>query len=122
VQLIIAQRLLRVVCQNCRTPLDIPDAALAAEGFSEEEIRAGVQIYGAVGCNLCTGGYRGRTGVFEMMPVTEEMGYSMMSGGTDADIARLADEGGMWSLRRSGLAKVKAGITTLDEVYRVTIE
>ncbi|MGH8426771.1 MAG: type IV-A pilus assembly ATPase PilB [Gammaproteobacteria bacterium] len=122
VHLIIAQRLLRILCQTCRKPLDIPPETLAAEGFSEEEIRAGVQVYGAVGCHQCTGGYRGRTGVFEMMPVTEEMGYAMMSGGNDADIARLANKDGMWSLRRSGLAKVKAGITTLDEVYRVTIE
>ncbi|HEX5314670.1 MAG TPA: type IV-A pilus assembly ATPase PilB [Gammaproteobacteria bacterium] len=122
VRLIIAQRLLRVLCAHCRTPLEIPREALLAEGFDDGDVAAGLRIYGAVGCAQCTGGYRGRTGVFEMMPVTDEMSYAVMKGEGDADIAKLAREAGVWNLRRSGLAKVKAGITTLDELHRVTVE
>ena len=122
VQLIIAQRLLRLLCKNCRRPLEIPDETLRAEGFTEEEIADGIRVYGPEGCRECTGGYKGRTGVFEVMPVSEEMGHAMMAGGSDADIERLAREDGVWDLRRSGLAKVKAGLTSLDELHRVTTE
>lgn len=122
VQLIIAQRLLRQLCQQCRKPLDVPAEALAKEGFTPEEIKEGIQVYGPIGCPQCNNGYKGRTGIFEVMPVTEEMGQAIMADAGDADLARLARESGVWDLRRSGLAKVKAGVTTLDELHRVTTE
>jgi len=122
VNLVIAQRLVRRLCQHCRKPVDIPPEALEKEGFTQEEIEQGLKIYGPVGCPQCNNGYKGRTGIFEVMDVDEEMGQAIMRGAGDAELAKLARANGVWDMRRSGLEKIKAGMTTLDEVHRVTTE
>ncbi len=122
VHLIIAQRLVRTLCQHCRKPLDIPREALEKEGYTAEELDAGFKIYGPKGCSQCNNGYRGRTGIFEVMPVTEEMEQAFMRGADDVEIAGIARAAGVWDMRRTGLAKAKAGITSLDEIHRVTID
>ena len=122
VSLIIAQRLARRLCKNCRTKLEIPEEALLKEGFTEEEIATGIQIYGPVGCTQCTDGYKGRTGIYEVMPVSEEIGRIIMTGGSVHDIKDQATLEGVWGLRKSGLKKVMDGITSLDEINRVTVD
>ena len=99
---------------------DVPAEALLKEGFTEEEIREGIQVYKPVGCDKCTKGYRGRIGVFEVMPVTDAMGKLIMEGANAIQIRDLARSEGLQDLRASGLAKVKAGITSLEEINRVT--
>ncbi len=122
VRLIIAQRLARKLCDNCKETLDIPEEALLTEGFEQQEIVAGLHIYGPVGCKSCDSGYKGRVGIFQVMPVSDAIGRIIMSSGNATDIADQAEKEGIWSLRKSALAKVKAGITSLEEVNRVTVE
>jgi type IV pilus assembly protein PilB len=122
VSLIIAQRLARRLCNTCKTKLDIPDEALLKEGFTPEEIATGLQIFGPVGCTQCTDGYKGRTGIYEVMPVSEEIGRIIMAGGSVLDIKEQAQREGVWGLRQSALKKVKDGITSLDEINRVTVD
>jgi type IV pilus assembly protein PilB len=122
VRLIIAQRLARKLCDNCKEVLDIPAEALRAEGFTKEDIDGGLRIYGAVGCKSCDAGYKGRAGIFQVMPVTDTIARIIMSGGNATDIADQAAKEGVWDLRKSALEKVKKGITSLDEVNRITIE
>ncbi|MGH8320457.1 MAG: type IV-A pilus assembly ATPase PilB [Gammaproteobacteria bacterium] len=122
VNLIIAQRLARKLCPRCKRPVKIPAEALLKEGFSEVEVRAGIEIFEPAGCNVCTDGYKGRSGVYQVMPVSEEMGRIIMQGGGAMQIAEQADKEGVWDLRRSGLNKVKAGFTSLAELNRVTTE
>jgi type IV pilus assembly protein PilB len=122
VSLIIAQRLARRLCNTCKAKLDIPAEALQKEGFTSEEIATGLQIFGPVGCTNCTDGYKGRTGIYEVMPVSEEIGRIIMTGGSVLDIKAQAAREGVWGLRQSALKKVKDGITSLDEVNRVTVD
>ncbi len=122
VSLIIAQRLARRLCDNCKEQRDVPKEALLKEGFSETDIEAGVTVFGPVGCNSCTDGYKGRAGIFQVMEVSEEMGRIIMEGGNALQIATQATKEGVWDLRRAGLEKVRSGITSLEEVNRVTIE
>ncbi|MEM7277417.1 MAG: type IV-A pilus assembly ATPase PilB [Pseudomonadota bacterium] len=122
VSLIIAQRLARKLCDNCKEQRDIPKEALKKEGFSDADIAAGVTVFGPVGCNSCTDGYKGRAGLFQVMEVTEEMGRIIMEGGNAMQIAQQAEKEGVWDLRRAGIEKVKNGITSLEEINRVTIE
>ena len=122
VRLIIAQRLARKLCDNCKEVLDIPAEALLAEGFTQADIDEGLRIYGPVGCKSCDSGYKGRAGIFQVMPVSETTARIIMSGGNATDIADQAAKEGIWDLRTAALAKVKAGLTSLDEVNRVTIE
>jgi type IV pilus assembly protein PilB len=122
VSLIIAQRLARRLCNTCKIKLDIPDEALLKEGFTPEEIATGLQIFGPVGCTQCTDGYKGRTGIYEVMPVSEEIGRIIMTGGSVIDIKEQAVREGVWGLRQSALKKVKDGITSLDEINRVTVD
>jgi type IV pilus assembly protein PilB len=122
VTLIIAQRLARKLCNNCKTPIEMPPEALLKEGFTEEEIAEGIKIYKPVGCSQCTDGYKGRTGIYQVMPVTEAIQKIILQGGTAVDIAEQAAAEGIWDLRKSGLAKVKAGITSLEEVNQCTVE
>ncbi len=119
VHLIIAQRLVRRLCDACKKPLDIPEKALLASGFEEDQIDD-VQMFGPEGCNACTEGYRGRVAVFQVMPVSEEMGNIIMEGCTEHDIENMARMEGAVGLRRAGLMKVQQGITSLEEVERVT--
>ncbi len=120
--LIIAQRLARRLCQNCRELLDIPADALRKEGFPEEAIANGLRVFGPRGCDSCTDGYKGRIGVYQVMPVTDEIGRLIMAGGNAHDIADAAKRNNIWDLRRSGLAKVMSGLTSIEEINSVTIE
>lgn len=122
VSLIIAQRLARKLCDNCKEVKDIPREALEKEGFSAEELSAGVTIFGPKGCKLCNGGYKGRLGIFQVMEVSETMGRIIMEGGNAMQIADQAAQEGVIDLRQAGLNKVKGGVTSLEEINRVTIE
>jgi type IV pilus assembly protein PilB len=121
VNLIMAQRLARRLCPHCKKPIDIPKHALLKAGFREEDLN-GLVIYGAVGCDACNGGYKGRVGIYQVMPVTPAIGEIIMRGGNQLDIQKQAEKEGVPDLRRSGLKKVKDGVTTLDEVERATNE
>src|SRR5512138_613806 len=103
VSLIIAQRLARRLCNSCKAPMKIPREALLKEGFGEEEIANGLQVFQAVGCTQCTDGYKGRTGIYEVMPVSEEIGRIIMGGGSVLDIKQQALREGVWGLRYAGL-------------------
>jgi len=122
VNLIIAQRLARRLCNQCKKELDLPKEALLEEGFTEKEVAAGLKIYGPNGCDQCSGGYKGRVGIYQVMPVSEEMGRIIMEGGNSMQLAEQAKKEGIPDLRQSGLLKVKNGITSLDELNRVTKE
>jgi type IV pilus assembly protein PilB len=120
VMLIMAQRLARRLCNHCKAPEDIPREALKDEGFTDEEINEGLTIYRAVGCEHCNQGYRGRVGIFQVMPVSDAIGRIIMEGGNAMQLADQARREGVYDLRQSGLRKVKAGITSLEEINRVT--
>ena len=122
VSLIIAQRLARRLCGNCKEVRDVPKEALLKEGFTSDEIDAGISIFGPVGCNQCNEGYKGRLGIFQVMEVSEAMGRIIMEGGNAMQISDQAAKEGVIDLRRAGLNKVKDGVTSLEEVNRVTIE
>ena len=123
VSLIIAQRLARRLCSNCKQPLDLPHEALLREGFTEEQIAtAGFKVYKHVGCSQCTDGYKGRIGIYEVLPVTEAIGRIILEGGSAPHIRDQARKDGVWDLRTAGLKKVRDGLTTLEEVNRVTVE
>ncbi|MGA2562491.1 MAG: type IV-A pilus assembly ATPase PilB [Steroidobacteraceae bacterium] len=122
VSLIIAQRLARRLCQHCKQPLDVPAEALRKEGFQENDIASGIKIYAAKGCTNCTDGYKGRVGIYQVMEVSEELGRIIMAGGHAQNIAEQAVKEGVWDLRRSGLEKVRSGMTTLEEINSVTTE
>jgi type IV pilus assembly protein PilB len=122
VSLIIAQRLARRLCPNCKQPLDIPKEALLKEGFQEADVAAGLRIYVPKGCASCTDGYKGRVGIYQVLPVTESIARIILSGGSAVDIGAQAAKEGVWDLRRSGLEKVKQGLTSIQEVNSVTVE
>jgi type IV pilus assembly protein PilB len=122
VSLIIAQRLARRLCSQCKQPLDVPAEALRKEGFQESDIANGIRIYGPKGCSSCTDGYKGRVGLYQVMEVSEEIGRIIMTGGNALDITKQSAKEGVWDLRRSGLEKVRAGLTSLEEINSVTIE
>jgi type IV pilus assembly protein PilB len=122
VSLIIAQRLARRLCNNCKHLLDVPAEALRKEGFREDDITAGIKIYGPKGCSNCNEGYKGRVGIYQVMPVTEALGRIIMAGGNAIDIGDQAAKEGIWDLRRAGLEKVRQGLTSLEEINSVTIE
>jgi type IV pilus assembly protein PilB len=122
VSLIIAQRLARRLCDNCKELKEIPREALEKEGFTAEELDAGLSIFGPKGCKSCNDGYKGRLGIFQVMEVSETMGRIIMEGGNAIQIADQAALEGVIDLRQAGLNKVKDGVTSLEEINRVTIE
>jgi type IV pilus assembly protein PilB len=122
VSLIIAQRLARRLCDNCKEVRDIPREALEKEGFDVEDIENGLTMFGPKGCKSCNEGYKGRVGIFQVMEVSETMGRIIMEGGNAMQIADQAANEGVLDLRRAGLNKVKDGMTSLEEINRVTIE
>jgi type IV pilus assembly protein PilB len=123
VSLIIAQRLARRLCSSCKAPLDLPHDALLKEGFTEEQVaRSDFKVYKAVGCGQCTDGYKGRVGLYEVLPVTEAIGRIILEGGSAPHIRDQARQDGVWDLRTSGLKKCLDGLTSLEEVNRVTVE
>ena len=120
VNLIIAQRLARRLCTHCKKPVDIPKEALKKEGFTDKQIAKGITVYGPEGCDQCNEGYKGRVGIYQVMPVSEEMGRIIMEGGNAIQLADQAQKEGVPDLRQSSLKKVMDGLTSLDEVNRVT--
>jgi len=120
VLLIMAQRLARRLCPHCKEPEELPREVLLEEGFDAEDIEVGLEIFRAVGCHRCTNGYRGRVGIFQVMPVSEEISRLILEGGNARQIAEQSRLEGVADLRESGLRKVKAGITSLEEINRVT--
>ena len=120
VSLIIAQRLARRLCEHCKTVEDVPRAALEEEGFTEAQISAGITLYKAVGCDKCDNGYKGRVGIYQVLPVSEAIGRIIMENGNAMEIADQAKKEGIADLRESALKKVIAGVTSLEEINRVT--
>lgn len=120
--MITAQRLARRLC-SCKKPLSIPMEALIQAGFHESEINEGLQLYGPNGCDKCKGsGYKGRVGIYQVMPISEEIQRIIMTNGNSIDIAEQAQREGIKDLRQSGLLKVKQGLTSLEEVLATTNE
>ncbi|MFA7242376.1 MAG: type IV-A pilus assembly ATPase PilB [Sulfuricellaceae bacterium] len=120
--LITAQRLARRLCK-CKQPVDIPQEALLRAGFKEEELDGSWQPYGHGACDICKGtGYKGRVGIYQVMPISDEISRIIMKNGTAHDIADQAKREGVLDLRQSGLRKVKAGLTSLEEIEAVTNE
>jgi type IV pilus assembly protein PilB len=117
--LIIAQRLARKLCSHCKELIQIPKEAILQFGFKEEEL-ADLKLYAPKGCEQCNRGYKGRVGLYEVMPISKEMGALIMKNGSAIDIADQMDKEGFITLRRSGLNKVKLGLTSLEEINRVT--
>ncbi|MGI9259666.1 MAG: type IV-A pilus assembly ATPase PilB [Gammaproteobacteria bacterium] len=122
VSLIIAQRLARRLCSNCKQPIDVPKEALIKEGFSEKDVDEGITVFSAEGCNQCTNGYKGRLGIFQVLPVSEAIGRIIMEGGNSLQISDQSKVECIPDLRESGLKKVKDGLTSLEEINRVTID
>ncbi|MDP5035881.1 MAG: ATPase, T2SS/T4P/T4SS family, partial [Alishewanella sp.] len=119
VSLIIAQRLARRLCPKCKVQEDIPQAELLRQGYEEDEVH-NITIFKPVGCEHCTNGYKGRVGIYEVMPISPKMADIIMQNGNSIDIANQAKRDGINNLRRSGLLKAAAGVTSLAEVNRVT--
>jgi len=119
VTLVIAQRLARRL-HECKKPMDLPPQTLLDAGFSQEEIDAGLTIYEAVGCDNCNEGYKGRVGIYQVMPMLEDIQKIVLQGGNALQIAEVARKAGVNDLRASALLKVKNGVTSLAEIDRVT--
>ncbi|MEF3077245.1 type IV-A pilus assembly ATPase PilB [Methylobacter sp. Wu1] len=121
VNLIMAQRLARRLCEHCKKPADYPAKALVSAGFREEELD-NLQLFSPVGCEHCTNGYKGRVGIYQVMTLSEKMRSLILEGGNAMQLAEQAKSEGINDLRASGLNKVRMGITTLEEIDRVTKE
>ncbi|HSU20352.1 MAG TPA: type IV-A pilus assembly ATPase PilB [Variovorax sp.] len=120
--LITAQRLARRLCMVCREPVDVPRKALVEAGFRAEQLDGGWKPYRPVGCSSCNSGYKGRVGIYQVMPISEAIQEIILRDGSALDIARQAEADGVRSLRQSGLIKVVQGLTSLEEVLAVTNE
>jgi type IV pilus assembly protein PilB len=120
--LITAQRLARRLCPACKTPTDIPYETLVEAGFKEEDLDGSWAPYKPVGCSECNKGYRGRVGVYQVLPISEDMQTLILAGGTVLEIEKLALREGVRTLRQSGLNKVKQGVTSLEEILAITNE
>lgn len=120
VTLIMAQRLARRLCPHCKQPHHIPDNELLEMGYTHDEVTAGITLYKPMGCSECSNGYKGRVGIYEMMPMSENIANLIMDGGNSLQIAQMAIKEGMMTLYRSGLEKARIGVTSLAEVNRVT--
>jgi type IV pilus assembly protein PilB len=117
---IVAQRLLRRICAGCKAPVEVNPQALIEIGFKPEEAET-MTVYHGTGCTTCSGsGYKGRVALYEVMPISERIRDLILQGASTGEIKTAAIEGGMFTLRRSGLEKVKMGLTTVEEVVRVT--
>ncbi len=120
--LITAQRLARRLCPNCKAPLEVPRKALLEAGFNAEELDGSWTPYKPVGCSACNNGFKGRVGIYQVMPISEEIQRIILKGGTSLDIEQQSIREGVRTLRESGLLKVKQGVTSLEEVLSVTNE
>lgn len=121
IQLIIAQRLARRLCEHCKKPVELPKSIFEEEGFNEEEIAQGT-IFAAVGCENCTNGYAGRVGLYEVLKISETIGRAIMDGGNSLEILDVAKKEGFQTLHQSGMRKVLKGMTSLEEINRVTTD
>jgi type IV pilus assembly protein PilB len=120
VLLITAQRLARRLCA-CKTPVDVPQQTLFDAGFKKEDLDGSWTLYGPHGCERCKGtGFKGRVGIYQVMPISTEMQRLIMTGASSIDLAEQAAREGVRNLRESGLLKVKQGVTSLDEVLSTT--
>ena len=122
VSLIIAQRLARRLCTQCKQPMDIPEEALRKEGFTSDDVKDGLRLFAPKGCPSCTDGYKGRVGIYQVLPITDSIARLILAGGSAVEIGDQAAKEGVWDLRRSGLEKVRAGLTSLEEINSVTID
>ncbi|KQP23166.1 type IV-A pilus assembly ATPase PilB [Pseudorhodoferax sp. Leaf267] len=120
--LITAQRLARRLCPNCKTPVEIPRETLLESGFEPHELDGSWTAYRPVGCNMCNNGYKGRVGIYQVMPISEEIQRIILADGSALDIDKQAKREGVRSLRQAGLHKVKLGMTSLEEVLAVSNE
>lgn len=121
VNLIMAQRLARRLCEHCKKPADYPDSFLLEEGFKKEELRE-LKIFKAVGCDLCSSGFKGRVGIYQVMSLSDKMRSLILEGGNTMQLANQAIEDGINDLRTSGLNKVRQGLISIEELDRVTLE
>jgi type IV pilus assembly protein PilB len=122
VSLIIAQRLARRLCSQCKQPMDIPEEALLKEGFTHEDVKGGLRLFAPKGCSVCTDGYKGRVGIYQVLPISDSIARIILAGGSAVEIGDQATKEGVWDLRRSGLEKVRSGLTSLEEINSVTID
>lgn len=120
--LITAQRLARRLCPNCKTPIDIPKKVLIDAGYNDDELNDSWVSYRAVGCSMCNNGYKGRVGLYQVMPISEEIQRIILRDGNAMEIAEQAKREGVRTLRQAGLHKAKLGLTSLEEVLAVTNE
>ena len=120
--LITAQRLARRLCNACKAPADVPHEALVEAGYTDEELDGSWITYRPVGCSACNNGYKGRVGIYQVMPISEEIQRIILRDGSALEIAEQARNEGVRSLRASGLYKAKLGLTSLEEVLAVTNE
>ena len=122
VLLITAQRLARKLCENCKAPADYPRDAMLRAGFKAEDLDGNWKPFRAVGCSMCNNGYKGRVGIYQVMPISEEIQKMILANGNATEIAAQAQREGVRDLRQSGLLKVRSGTTTLEELISVTNE
>ena len=120
--LITAQRLARKLCPLCKTPIHIPRETLLESGFEEHELEDNWTSYHPVGCSACNNGYKGRLGIYQVMPVTEDIQRIILAEGSELEIAAQAKRDGVRTLRQAGLHKVKLGLTSMEEILAVTNE
>jgi type IV pilus assembly protein PilB len=120
--LITAQRLARRLCTVCKAPSDVPRQALLDAGFRAHELDGSWKPYHPVGCSACNSGYKGRVGIYQVMPISEEIQKIILRDGSALEISTQAEAEGVRSLRQSGLKKVMQGLTSLEEVLAVTNE
>jgi type IV pilus assembly protein PilB len=120
VTLIMAQRLARKLCEHCKEPEIIPDTELLTLGFNTQQLAAGIKLFKPKGCKECTGGYKGRVGVYEILLMSENIAKLIMQGANSLQIAAIAQKEGMRTLRLSGLEKARLGVTSLSEINRIT--
>jgi type IV pilus assembly protein PilB len=122
VLLIMAQRLARRLCENCKKEDRLPPEVLLEAGFKESDLDEGLTLFAPEGCDKCVKGYKGRVGIYQVMPISESMNRIILEGGNVIRIAEQARTDGIADLRESGLKKAKAGTTSLAEIDRVTRE
>ena len=123
INLITGQRLARRLHADYKTPLDIPDDALLDEGYTDEDLKAGVKLFepGDGGVD-CPSGYKGRVGIYQVMPISDAMQRLIIEGANAVQLADRSKAEGIWDIRRSGLMKAAQGLTSLAEINRVTVE
>ena len=119
VSLIIAQRLARRLCTQCKQPVDIPEEALLKEGFTHEDVKGGLRLFAPKGCSNCTDGYKGRLGIFEGVLINERVESVIVANPSERELRKVASDQGMLTLQQDGIIKVVTGVTSLDELQRV---